>query len=122
MNICHDFTQVAIGTTAGGMAVLSTANGTRVPTLNRLLVGSTAATRVRIQSVTTATTSDLVGNSTGAKPGWPLTANELHLEMPMEPLVEACIRGLAGGSLQVGSTSVAIYGVAIVGWTTEPAT
>jgi len=121
MDFPSQFNQISFASTAGGMAVLSTRVSGRVPTLHRLLVSSTAATRLRIQSATTGATADLVAASTG-KSGWPLIATKLSLELAMEPRVEGSLRGLVGGNLQVGSTSVAVYGVAIVANTTMPAT
>ena len=122
MDLANDFKQVAIGTTAGAFAILSTASGTRVPVLAGLYVGSTAKTSLRIKSATTGgSTFDLIGTTGGTK-GWPLTASELSLKIPFDPRVKGSLRGLVGGNLQIGSTTLEVRGVAIVGWTTQPAT
>lgn len=115
MELCNDFKQVTISSTAGATVVLSTAVAGRVPCLNRLEVGSTAANILRIQSVTTAgTTAELTGKMGMAAKTW--------YSLPFEPRVQGCLRGLAGGNLQLGSTSTFIDGFAIVSWTTIRAT
>lgn len=114
MDLCNEFKQVAISSTAGATVVLSTAVAGRVPCLNRLEVGSTSANIVRIESVTTGGTAELSGKLGMAAKTW--------YSIPFEPTVQGCLRGRQGGNLQIGSTSTYLDGFAIVGWTTIPAT
>ena len=111
MNLCNDFQQVQISSTAGAGAKVTLTTGVagHVPCLNKLDVGSTAKTVAKIRSDTTVLDEIALGASESVN--W-----------PFEPLVEGSLRGLVGEGLTIATTAATLYGSAIVSWTTMPAT